>query len=86
MLLAIVLTGAFAATDPGATRVSDAFLGSEGGVCLATGYCATPGPGRGGAPPGLMFLAFGLVGTGIMVLRSASVSVGVRPKPPSPSP
>jgi len=51
--------------------VSDALLGTDQGVCLATGYCAAPAPGRGGAPPGgLMYLALGLVGTGIAVLRT----------------
>jgi hypothetical protein len=68
MLLPLLL--AFALTDPAPRLAPNLVLANDGAVCLATGYCTVPEGGRGGPPPGLMYLALGLVGTGITVLRS----------------
>jgi hypothetical protein len=71
MLLVPLLTLAAAAASRGAPVAGDAFWMSEGTVCLATGYCAAPGPASSGGPPGgVMYLALGLVGTGLTVLRA----------------
>ena len=48
--------------------VPDPVLDAGGGYCLATGYC-TSGPGNSGRPAGPMYLAIGLVGAGLAVLR-----------------
>jgi len=80
MLLSLALAAAIGAEDPAPRLAAEAILDGNGAVCLATGYCTTPGPGRGGAPPGgLLYLAVGLVGTGITVLRSER-----RERPPEP--
>ena len=71
MLLPLALAFAVGLTDPAPRLTADAVPGTDGPVCLATGYCTTPG--RGGAPPGgPMYLAIGLVGIGITVLRSSA--------------
>ena len=62
ILLSLALAG------PEAQIATDPLLDGEGGVCLATGYCRTPG--QGAAPPGgIMYLAIGLVGGGVTALR-----------------
>jgi hypothetical protein len=71
VLFPLSLALAMGATGPFVGLTSDALLGADGGVCLATGYCTAPEAGGGAAPPGgLMYLALGLVGTGIAVLRT----------------
>ncbi|MGH7628002.1 MAG: hypothetical protein ACREOF_01140 [Gemmatimonadales bacterium] len=78
MLFPLALALSLAAPDPAPGLAADAVLGTDGGVCLATGYCTTPG--QGGAPPGgPMYLALGLVATGITVLRAER-----RARPPEP--
>ena len=69
-MVLISILWSLSVADPTAP-LSDALLGSEGGVCLATGYCSTPGRGAE-MPGGFMYLALGLVGTGITVLRTQS--------------
>jgi hypothetical protein len=67
MLLPLML--ALTAGAGPAAGTSDGILTADGGVCLATGYCAVPDRGR--APTaGIMYLALGLVGTGVTVLRT----------------
>jgi hypothetical protein len=64
-----------AAVGPPQAISADAVLAAEGGACLATGYCSLPGPG--GAPPGgLMYLALGLLGTGVTVLKTRKETRG----------
>ena len=48
--------------------VPDPVLDAGSGYCLTTGYC-TSGPGDSGRPAGPMYLAIGLVGAGLAVLR-----------------
>ncbi|MGH7517430.1 MAG: hypothetical protein ACREOC_08165 [Gemmatimonadales bacterium] len=73
MLLPLAV--ALALTDPAPRFAPNVVLATDGLVCLATGYCTVPAGGRGGAPPGgLMYLALGLIGTGILVLRSSARS------------
>ncbi len=69
MLFPLIL--ALTAAAGPAEGPSDALLTANGGVCLATGYCAVPDRGR--APlAGIMYLALGLVGTGVTVFRGTS--------------
>lgn len=70
-----MLVSLFLALSAGVAPVpqlaTDALLDSSGGVCLGTGYCTQVGAGRDAAPPGgLMYLALGLVGIGLTVLRT----------------
>jgi hypothetical protein len=61
MVLAIALAASLAAPgEPGAAEA----------LCLATGFC--PAPAATGLPSGLMYLALGLVGGGVVLLRSGS--------------
>ncbi len=74
LAFAISVTGA----DPAPRLAVEVALATDGAFCPATGYCTTPG--MGGAPPGgPMYLALGLVATGMMVLRTER-----RGRPPAP--
>ena len=64
MTLLLALAAAAAGSVPPATPD---ILGGES-ICLATGHCPAPAPRRG-PPGGLMFLALGLAGTGVTVIR-----------------
>lgn len=67
-MLPIAVMLAIAGTDPAPVTVTDPLLERQGGACVATGYCTMPG--RGAVPPGgVMYLAIGLVGTGVTMLR-----------------
>jgi hypothetical protein len=71
MMLPLMLAIATGAGEPARESIAAAVLGSQGTVCLATGYCTTPGPVPGEAlPGGLMYLLLGVIGTGVAVLRS----------------
>jgi hypothetical protein len=67
-MLPIAVVLAVAAANPVAATVTDPLLERQGGSCVATGYCTTPGSGS--VPPGgVMYLAIGLVGTGVTMFR-----------------
>ncbi len=78
MLLPLAVVLSLAGSDPAPPLTADVVLAMDGAAYLATGYCTTPG--KGGAPPGgPMYLALGLVATGITVLRTER-----RARPPEP--
>jgi hypothetical protein len=65
MVLAIALAASLTApAEPGAPEA----------ICLATGFCAAPSAPS--LPPGLMYLALGLVGGGVALLRAGSTPRG----------
>jgi hypothetical protein len=67
-MLPIAVVLSVAAANPAPATVTDPLLEPQGGVCVATGYCTLPG--RGSVPPGgVMYLAIGVVGTGVTMLR-----------------
>ena len=61
MLIPLALAAVLGASDPGP---------GSGLVCLETGYCVAPAGRDGRAAGGPMYLALGLVGAGVTVLRS----------------
>jgi hypothetical protein len=52
----------------GAPAQSQDLLAGERSVCLATGSCPAPAPPPA-VPAGLMYVALGLIGSGMGVLR-----------------
>jgi hypothetical protein len=63
---AVVL--AVAVANPAPATATNLLLERQGGACIASGYCTRPG--RGSVPPGgVMYLAIGLVGTGVTIFR-----------------
>lgn len=69
MTAALILAFQIAASAPVTGGVSS--LGDiDGSYCLETGYCRAPAPAYQAPPPGVLFLAIGLVTLGVVRLRN----------------
>ena len=70
MLLPLALTLAVGSAGAARSVPADAFFATDQGGVGLPGYCTAPGPSQSVPPGGLMYVALGLVGTGVIVLRT----------------
>ena len=68
-LIALLVAASLPTADSAVASPREILAGTNGAYCLASGLCP-PGPAPEREPAGLMFVAIGLIATGVALRRT----------------